>query len=88
MSVCGPSGCRTGDFKCSTCKGSGRINGQRLLKINIGKALCADRLSRNVSQRDEAKQLGLDVVMYSQIEFGTYDGEWPEPLNRYWPTAT
>ena len=34
-----------------------------------------DRIKRNLTQREEAKLRGLDVVVYSQMERGIYDGE-------------
>lgn len=72
--ACGPQGGRMGYFKCSTCKGEGQITEKRMELIKKGEAMREDRITRNVSQREEAKRLGIDVVTYSQMEHGTYDG--------------
>ena len=68
--ACGPSGCRTGALKCHTCKGSGQIDGVLMDRIIAGRKLHEDRQARNVSQREEAKRLGIDYVLYSKVEHG------------------
>lgn len=73
--VCGPGSHQMRTFTCSTCRGSGVITEDRQTKIAKGEAMRKDRIKRNQTQREEAKRLGLDVVAYSQIERGIYDGE-------------
>lgn len=75
--ACGPGTCQMKAFTCSTCKGAGVITEYRQAKITEGEALRQDRIKRNQTQREEAKRLGLDVVTYSQMERGIYDGEQP-----------
>lgn len=73
--ACGPGRCQVRSMTCSTCKGTGRITPERQAKIDAGEALRRDRIARDMSQREEAKQRGLDVVVYSQMERGIYDGD-------------
>lgn len=73
--ACGPGSCQMRTLTCSTCKGSGAITEDRQAKIAKGEAMRKDRIKRNQTQREEAKRLELNVVTYSQMERGTYDGE-------------
>ena len=71
--TCGPGSCEMRTHTCSTCGGSGRITPERQAKIQAGEAMRKDRISRNQTQREEAKRLGLDVVVYSRMERGLHD---------------
>jgi len=73
--ACGSSGCQMRTLTCSTCKGAGVISEYRQAQIEKGEAMRRDRISRDMTQREEAKRLGLNVVIYSQMERGVYDGE-------------
>lgn len=68
--ACGSSGCRTGALKCSTCKGTGEITEEHMKRIEEGRKLHEGRIARRVSQREEAKRLNMDVVLYSKVEHG------------------
>ena len=68
--ACGPTGGRIGAFPCLTCKGTGEITEEHVARIVEGQRLFEDRQARNVSQREEAKRLGMSVVLYSKVEHG------------------
>ena len=73
--ACGPDRCVMRTLACSTCKGAGVITPYRQAKIEAGETMRKDRIARDMTQREEAKRRGLNVVVYSQMERGTYDGE-------------
>lgn len=55
---------------CFTCKGTKEITDEHNQRIELGKRVRADRLSRNVSQREEAVRLGLKFMDYTNLEQG------------------
>ena len=67
---CGPGGCKPMTFKCFTCNGIGEIWEERLKWIETGKKIRERRLERNITQREEARQLGVLPSDYSDIEQG------------------
>lgn len=71
--ACGPRKCTPNYLRCSTCQGSGSITPERQEKIKAGEAMRKDRIKRNQTQREEAKRLGVDVVVYSRMERGLHD---------------
>jgi len=68
--MCGPSGGRTGNVRCSTCKGAGVISEKHAAFIEQGEKMKQDRQSRDLSHREEAKRLGLSAAEYSRLEHG------------------
>lgn len=66
-------GARPCEFKwidCFRCKGTGAIPDEQAAWIEEGKKRRADRVSRDVSLREEAKRLGISSAELSAIEHG------------------
>jgi ribosome-binding protein aMBF1 (putative translation factor) len=66
------SGCRyeEGERECGTCKGTGSITDDHAERIKQGEARRRDRISRDMSLREEAKRLGIKPSELSDIERG------------------
>jgi hypothetical protein len=64
---------RPGEFKhiaCMRCKGVGAIEAEMLVWIEAGRKRRAERVSRDISLREEAKRLGMNAADLSAIEMG------------------
>lgn len=59
-----------GEQICSTCVGYGSITDEHAERIKQGEARRRDRISRHVSQREEAAQLGIEPSELNDIERG------------------
>ena len=70
--ICGRplGGCNTGFLACSLCKGTGEIPESQLSWVARGEAMRNDRLSRDMSGREEAKRLGISAAELSDMEMG------------------
>ena len=64
----GPSGFETID--CFRCKAAGEVPDEQALWILEGKLRRTDRISRDISLREEAQRLGIPVVQLSAMERG------------------
>ena len=75
-------GCVERWMPCSFCKGAGEVLEERSSWRNVGEAMRMDRLARDMSQREEAKRLGISVVEYSQMEAGMIEPMDYEAIHR------
>lgn len=74
-------GFRRIEMACAPCGGSGVAPPWQAEAVARGTVLRNERMARNVSQREEAKRIGVDVVVLSQAENGRRPvSEWPEVL--------
>lgn len=58
------------EIDCFRCAGSGEVPDEQALWIVQGKLKRVDRVSRDMSLRDEARRLGIPVVDLSRMEGG------------------
>lgn len=63
-----------GARKCPTCNGEGEISQEVFDAIEAGERLRIDRISRNVSLREEAQKRGLTPRELSDVEHGKVSG--------------
>lgn len=56
--------------ECPLCKGAGAITPEQLERVRHGDRMREERLGRGLTQRQEAKRLGISVVELSQREAG------------------
>lgn len=63
-------GCSYGAIKCSLCEGTGEVSWLRLERLRVGELLRQERLSRDKSGREEAKRIGVDVIVLNHLEHG------------------
>jgi hypothetical protein len=59
-----------GWFPCLTCKGRRVVPADYPERREAGRRMREDRLSRNMTLRDEAARLGISVVELSRLEQG------------------
>ena len=68
--ACGPHGGEVRTASCALCHGTGRVDADRLAKVEDGRRMRDARRARGISQRDRARELGMDVIEYSRLENG------------------
>ena len=68
--ACSDTTCEPTMMHCFRCNSTGQMPEAMLEWIENGKALRADRLSRNLTMRDEADRLNISVVLQSHREAG------------------
>lgn len=68
--LCGPKGCTPGHIPCHLCNDSGKVSEEVIKRYSEGRKKRDDRLSRDLSLREEAKRLGISPIELSYIETG------------------
>lgn len=58
------------ELPCRTCNATGEITEVHATRIEYGRALRAERISRGVGLREEAEMYGMDPSELSDIEHG------------------
>ena len=59
-----------GEVTCVICKGTGNVTRVELGRLEDGERLMRDRLSKRLTRREAAEQLGITVVQYADLERG------------------
>jgi hypothetical protein len=67
---CGKDGCRVMEVACFDCKGTGQMTEEQLERVAEGRRRQRDRMSRDMTLREEAKRLGISARELSDIEHG------------------
>jgi DnaJ-class molecular chaperone len=85
--ACGPGFHHAGAIPCVTCKGWGEVEADFLERRAEGARIRDERRARRVTQREAARERGMDVAEYSRLEHpttrrGYKDRVWEECRGR------
>jgi hypothetical protein len=68
--ACGSRGCQSSTFVCEYCKGEGQVSAEADARWQKGCELRKDRVKRGLTQQQEARILGIDVIDLNTAENG------------------
>ncbi|MGO9268402.1 MAG: hypothetical protein ACLQBA_26540 [Candidatus Binataceae bacterium] len=68
--ACGSRGCQSSTFVCEFCQGEGQVSAEADARWQKGCKLRKDRVKRGLTQQQEARTRGIDVIDLNAAEHG------------------